>query len=479
MLNEMKFRKAGKKIVSFLLLFSCIHASAQNETIEDTIASPLITAVGKPEGKKKETKITKDGGSLRSSDGMLELIIPAGAVATKTTISIQPISNLMTNGNGTAYRLEPSGIQFKKPVQLIFHYDEEEIKDSMQLLLGIAMQDENGQWLGLNKSELDTTAKTISGSINHFSVWSSFSELRIDPGYARVKINKTKGLEITNVSASPVTGSGDDDILSPLSRKKIPGRAIWHANEILNGNSAVGTISVLARTNVNYKAPAQVPNKNPVAVTATLVGFVYKTKIKGQVITFENLKLVSNILVFDDAYEVTMISEIQDASVANLGPVTYKDTGSFVVSLNGRDARIIEKVNKNTVASLAYEAGICCYNYKVIKPGTGNIHIAGTPVVKVTPPSVPGKPATVEIRFSRFPAVFPTFQVTCKCPGDRGAPITSTNARGIVMMANFLRADPEYIKFEAKEGEQVIILHGQPGSEIYTKFTVKQLKEDE
>ena len=193
--------------------------------------------------------------------------------------------------------------------------------------------------------------------------------------------------------------------------------------------------------------------------------------------TFENLKLVSNILVFDDAYEVTMISEIQDASVANLGPVTYKDTGSFVVSLNGSDARIIEKVNKNANASLGYADGICCKNFIVIKPGTGNIHIAGTPVVKVTPPSVPGKPAIVEIRFSRFPAIFPTFQVICQCPGDK-TPMTQTNARGIVMMANFLRAEPEYVKFEAKEGEQVIIQHGQPGGQIYTKFTVKQLKEE-
>jgi hypothetical protein len=465
-----------KKILIFILLLTSTISFAQNEVVEDTTAQPAITAAGKPTGKIKEMMMNKDGGTLVSGDGLLELIIPSGALSKKTTISIQPITNMIPNGNGQAYRLEPSGIQFQKPVQLIFHYDEEETKDNMQLLLGIAMQDDKGQWLGLNKSDLDTTAKTISGSIHHFSVWSSFSELKIDPGYARVKINKAKGLTITNVSASPAS-SGDDDLLSPLN-KKIPGRAIWHANEILNGNSAVGTISAAARTFANYKAPAQVPVKNPVAVTATLLGFIYKTKIRGQIITFENLKLVSNILVYDDAYEVTMISEMQDASVGNLGPVNYKDTGSFVVSLNGREARIIERVNRNMASSLSYEAGICCTNYKVIKNGTGNIHIAGTPVVKVTPPSAPGKSAIVEIRFSRVPAIFPTFQVTCLCPGERGAPITSTNARGIVMMANFLAAQPEYVKFEAKEGEQTILVNGQPGGPIYSKFTVKQIKED-
>ena len=143
-----------KKIVAFVLLFISANVSAQNEVAEDTAATPLLPQWENPMGKKTEIKMTKDGGSLKSSDGMAELIFPAGAVSKKTDISIQPITNLMANGNGMAYRFEPSGIQFKQPVKVIFHYDEEEIKDSMQLLLGIAMQDETGQWLGLNKTDL-------------------------------------------------------------------------------------------------------------------------------------------------------------------------------------------------------------------------------------------------------------------------------------------------------------------------------------
>lgn len=465
-----------KKIASFILLFVSVNVSAQNDAAEDTATTPVITAVGEPAGRKTEIKINKDGGSLKSSDGMAELIFPPGAVSKKTDISIQPITNLMTNGNAMAYRFEPSGIQFQKPVQVIFHYDEDETKDSMQLLLGIAMQDTKGQWLSLNKFDLDTVAKTISGSINHFSDWSSFSELRIDPGYARIKINKTKGLEITNVSASPA-GPGDGDILSPLSSKKIPGRVIWHANEILNGNSVVGTISASTRTIAKYKAPEQVPVNNPVAVTATLLGFVYKTKIKGQVVTFENLKLVSNILVYDDAYEVSMITEIQDPTGTCLGGTTYRDTGSFVVSMNGREARVIEKVNKNISASLNYSGGRC-WNYRILKPGTGNIHIAGTPVIKVTPPTVPGKSAMIEISFRRNPAIFPLFEITCKCDDAPGGPITSTNGKGIMMMAGLLPSYPQLIEFEAKEGEQIILERGHPGAPLYVKVTVEKIKDD-
>lgn len=121
-----------RKIIAIALLFIAVSAIAQNGP--DTTAGPVITAIGKPDGAKTEIKINKDGSSLQSSDGMVALIIPEGAVPKNTVISIQPISNLMANGNGKAYRLEPSGIKFKKPLQLIFNYDDEEIKDSMQLL---------------------------------------------------------------------------------------------------------------------------------------------------------------------------------------------------------------------------------------------------------------------------------------------------------------------------------------------------------
>ena len=330
------------------------------------LATPVITAVGKPNGKKTEIKINKDGGSLKSSDGMAELIFPAGAVSKKTNISIQPITNLMTNGNGMAYRFEPSGIQFQKPVQVIFHYDEEETKDSMQLLLGIAMQDDKRQWHSLNNAVADTVAKTISGSINHFSDWGKFDKIKIDPSYGRLKVKKSMNLTINIVSAE---GDGEElTELSPIKKKKIPWNAIWMANEIVNGNATEGKIAVTSRSSVKYTAPATLPPKNPVAVTADLTGMVYRTKIKGVPTTFEKLRLVSNILVYDDAYEVTMITEIQDPTGTCLGGTTYRDTGSFVVSLNGREARVIEKVNKNISASLNYSGGRC-WNYTNIKTG--------------------------------------------------------------------------------------------------------------
>ncbi|MGZ8539284.1 MAG: hypothetical protein ACXWV6_01465 [Chitinophagaceae bacterium] len=463
-----------KKIAALVLLFISANVSGQNEAAEDTATTPVITAVGNPKGKKTEIKINKDGGSLKSSDGLVELIFPAGALSKKTDISIQPITNLMTNGDGIAYRFEPSGIQFKKTVQVIFHYDDEEIQDSMQLLLGIAMQDAKGQWHSLNETALDTVAKTISGNINHFSDWGKFRSIKLYPTYSRLKVKKQLTLTIDLIAneeeelLTPLA-KGDNDLLSPLKNRKIPWRSSWRATS--------GEITKESKTTATYTAPPTPPAKNPAAITADLNGLTYTTKVKGELMTFKDLKLVSNILIYDDAYEVTMISEIQDPGVgSNLGAVTYKDTGSFVVSLNGKEARIIEKVNKNISASLEY-AGGCCYNYRILKTGTGNIHIAGTPVIKVTPPAASGSSSMIEITFGRVPSIFPLFQVTCQCPGDK-SPTTGTNAQGVAMMAGILPAFPQIIKFEAREGEQTILEHGQPGGQLYTKFTVKQLKED-
>jgi hypothetical protein len=460
-----------KEIFGFILLTVSINVAAQNDTAKTT--TPVITAVGKPDGKKTLAQITKDGGSLRSSDGMAELIFPSGAVSKKTGISIQPITNLMNNGNGNAYRFEPSGIQFKKPVQLIFHYDEEEIKDSLQLLLGISMQDDKGQWYSLKEIELDTVAKTISGNINHFSDWGNFSRIKLYPSHARLKVRKELAMSIdliANEEEEEVSlERSDGSFLTALRRRNIPWRAAWRATS--------GSISRESKTTATYTAPATVPAQDPVAVTADLSGLSYTTRVRGTSVTFNSLKLVSNILVYDDAYEVTMISEVQDMTGTCLGATSYRDTGSFVVSLNGAQARIIERVNRNTSAFLNYSGGRC-WDYKILKTGTGDIHIAGSPVIRVTPPSAPGRGAMIAISFRQVPAIFPLFQVTCKCDDAPGGPTTSTNAKGVAMMAGLLPAQPIYIQFEAKEGEQIILERGQPGSNLYVKFSVKQVRED-
>ena len=463
-----------KKIIAFTLLFISVNVSAQNDA--DKIVQPVITVAGKPDGKISELKIGKEGGRLNSSDGKVSLIIPEGAVAKKISFSIQPITNLMPNGNGMAYRLEPSGIQFQKPVQLIFNYNEDEAKDTMQLLMGIAMQDAKGQWFGLKNFTVDTVAKTLSGNINHFSDWGKFDKIKIYPSYARLKVKKSMSLQIDVVSSEEeeLAPLMQDD-LSPLKKRKIPWKATWAANDIVNGNTTEGKIVITSKSSIKYTAPATEPPKNPVAVTAELTGIVYRTRVNGVVITLEKLILESNILIYDDAYEVKMISSNDASAGSVLGNVTYKDTGSFVVSIKGKEAKIIEKVNKNIPDKLDYQ-GEC--KITQIKPGSGNIHILGVSSIKLIPATTPDGNATITIFFKRAPTIFPLLNFDCPSVGGRGTRYSGTNAQANVFAAKFLAAYPQEVKFEAKEGEQTILLLGKEGSEIYVKFTVKQIKDE-
>lgn len=449
-----------KIIIAFVLFFVSKVALAQ----QDIDSIHVITKVGKPIGEKTAIKISKDAGSLTSADGMVELIIPEGAVPKNTIISIQAITNLMANGNGKAYRLEPSGIPFKKALQLIFHYDAEEIKDSMQLLMGIAMQDDKGQWYTLNKSELDTIAKTISGNINHFSDWSNFSAIKIVPDNARLKVTNSKTLEVAGVTPSPQV---NDEDLAPLERS--PKNVIWKVNNVVGGNASSGTING-RKLGGYYTAPASVPNQNPVAVSANLVGL----SIKFNGINFKDLRLVSNILIYDNAYEVTIVHSMKESSNGSeVGAVNYFDTGSFVIAVNGNDSKIIEKINKNTAADWGY-TGKCIITK--LKSGAGTVHIIGARTITVTSPAVAGGNAWVAIEFIRAPTILPLLQFKCPPVGGKGGWYTGTSAQGNAMVAQMMQAFPQRIRFEAKEGEQTILdINNAAGS---VKITVRQLKEE-
>src|SRR5689334_22465447 len=107
-----------------LLLFGlCIQVctTAQNR-VDSSKLKPVITAFGASVGNKTTQKIDTRGGRLRSADGKLEVTFPADAVDSEITVSVQPIHNQLTADDDGAYQLEPSGIIFKRPVQLVFHY---------------------------------------------------------------------------------------------------------------------------------------------------------------------------------------------------------------------------------------------------------------------------------------------------------------------------------------------------------------------
>lgn len=228
---------------------------------------------GTPTGDPVTATIGPEGGSLTSADGRLTLNVPAGALAEDTQISIQPITSTAPHGVGGAWRLGPDGQTFAQPVQLVFRYSEAEAGGSVGGL-AVAFQDARGFWQAVGTATLDASARTLTVSTEHFSDWTLFEWLRLDPHSSTVKINQSIALTVL-----ACVGKMDKETLltsllpecRPVDRDDIilSNAAV---NGVAGGNAAVGTVR-LERPVLTYTAPGQRPQPNPVAVSLEVESF--------------------------------------------------------------------------------------------------------------------------------------------------------------------------------------------------------------
>ena len=300
-----------KKILIATLLLSsfCANAQAGSSGIES--AEPIdSTGFGKPDGKLARKEIGAAGGTIISEDGRVELIFPAGAVTTNTIISIQPTTNLAPNGVGKSYWFEPSGTQFKKSVQIIFHYTDKESERGSPELMALGMQDHKGRWTLIDYDDWDSTAKVLKGFIHHFTGLSNLYWVSVKANDDVLLVGDTTVLELIDLNRprdTPYTRFEMAEL-----RENAPN--IWYANGVVNGNPGTGKIEKVEfngyRTypgyttkgiQARYVAPKYLPKKNPVEISVE----IYRKTKKGKIL---KRKAVCYIQVFD-AYRVSVISE--------------------------------------------------------------------------------------------------------------------------------------------------------------------------
>ena len=420
------------KLTSFCLFFSYFHPAAVGQSNDVTIKylrMDSITAIGKPTGEEVSQEIGKDGGTITSDDGRIELIFPQDALNKKKKIKIRAITNLAANGSGNAYQLEPSGLEFQKPVVLIFHYLENELSGASAEFKGIAWQDEKGKWQAMPEVSLDTVARTITTQINHFSSYASFDKIVLRPQQARVKVEKSIQMEIHFVISDPDAGIA----LPPA----IPNPQ-WTVNSIPFGNSFVGTITPLITNHARFTAPAGLPDDNPVAVAAELKGLQFTFNKK----TFKDPALVSHLLIYDKAYRISMDVWV-DNSEDGICTARVTDHGEFTLVMEGTRTMIKEITNRN----LQIRFNPCpCAPIWVNRPTQGPINTIGAKRVDVTPASLPSNPFRhVKILLNHAMSPLPILKNACPA-GQPTPPIG-----GVIL--------PPLIEFDANnEPEQKITL---------------------
>lgn len=227
--------------------------------------------------------IGSGGGALVSSDGRLSITVPAGALATDTQISIDPVTNHAPVGVGHAYRLSPDDTEFSTPATLEFKVADEEIQDISIQGLRIAFQNEASIWQIPGEIKYDAESKTVAVETDHLSDWSLVKGAILMPMTAEVKVGKSVGLGVRNCYASPDLLDG---LLAPLGYDCADNLAPlvvaseWSVNGIQGGDATVGTISG-SGLQATYRAPASAPSPDTVAVSARLdddtIVFAYVT----------------------------------------------------------------------------------------------------------------------------------------------------------------------------------------------------------
>lgn len=307
------------------------NASVVTVTLSSTTTA-LVTPVGTPTGVAVSQSIGPTGGSLPSADGRLTVIVPAGAVASATTFTIQPVTNQAPGGIGDAYQLLPDGLTFPVPVQLAFHYTTDEMAGVPSDGLSVGYQDVQRYWRTIFAGAYDAASRTLTVPTNHFTVFSGFAGVQLKPGSTSARIGTT--VLLTAVDCSPVSASDPRRNACTTANFTVN---TWAVNSTPGGTSTYGTV-VGGSLSATYTAPAARPSLNPVAVSVN-VDAGLRSGARG------TLQLVSNILIYEDSWTGTSSSvqfifsasaQIKWVLFSSLNGVsTYRATGTVTAGQSG------------------------------------------------------------------------------------------------------------------------------------------------
>jgi len=233
--------------------------------------SPHPTAVGTPDGSPTSATIGAGGGSVTSEDSVFTVTIPAGALASDTLITIQPITNNAWGGPGKAYRLTPDGLQFAVPVSLSFKLTPDDLGSTASQFLDVAVQDDHGFWLILENRSYDNATQTLTATSTHFSDYSWLAAIYLLPAYAPALPLHTVNLAVGSCEQILYSPDGIHEYVTVwcTGTRLVAGVTLpkWTVNGVEGGSADLGTIVKLDDTHALYTAPASIPTPNPVAVS--------------------------------------------------------------------------------------------------------------------------------------------------------------------------------------------------------------------
>jgi len=421
-------------VIAFIsLFFCCIKTNTDNNTTTNPQnVQPQSTSVGTPNGNPVSKSIGPSGGSIMSEDGIAELVIPANALAATTTITIQPITNNCPGGRPTAYRFTPDKLHFDQPVTLKFHYTDDDLKSTVADLMGIAFQDSACAWYRFKDFTNDPINKVISVSTNHFTDYSQFYILHIDPVSATLKTGLSIDVHVTIVYSDDAEqiasgGSSDPNVLPIVDFENA--KYNWSINQGLTDQDYGKFVGDATSNVVTYQAPGAVPKSgNPVAVAAhiDLGGTTFHGKKFNDTAVTAHIKIVDKNT--NPSFDVSVIVEIIKTSAVYNDK--YNDSASFTVDV--KDTGVALSNFMNYPPSVTPPSGSSGNTTAQWTPDpTGVTNITGGQALRGGT-NIPNTPDTIAILFVNQ-GITPIWTVT-----DQLGPVTSGGEPVIGAPASFL-----------------------------------------
>jgi hypothetical protein len=251
--------------IGLLLMGSCKKSDTEGADPTPEIPFAAMTyPKGVPQGNGKEKTIDAAGGSLTSTDGLLTLTVPAGAVSAATVFSILPITNTLPLGTGKAYRILPEGIVLNKPVTISLKYDEASAEGSDEEAYDLVTQDQNGTWKVLIKTTLNKTNRTLTAEVKHLSDFSFTGYYYLVPSKTSLAAGESTTLIVKTIAVDDKSNTEDE---SPIGA----------ATQVTNESSfegwekgGTGTLDAGSKSSATYTAPATADNTLSAEIKATI-----------------------------------------------------------------------------------------------------------------------------------------------------------------------------------------------------------------
>jgi len=375
------------RIYSILLILAFASGCKKSSSIgtgstTTTDTSIAITAVGTPIGTPVTKTIGAAGGTISSTDGRIDLIIPPGALSTGVAITIQPITNECPGGLGAGYDFLPNGTKFSTPATFIFHYADSDVNGTDPDLIYYATQDSTKAWDVDIEKDVDTVGKTISFDVHHFTGRGFLAGLTIRPlggkfDYQQGDKSTLRLVQYAKDSelAGDPQSTGDDDLppILPIT-KPIPPQQITSWTVI--GGSQNGTISGSGQE-VNYTAPAKISTEKTIQVSVTVKKTIASKSRKHVMISFAQKTLFIRLKLHPPVLSFSVQIDDTISRTSQVYPDRYHDGASFQVDIKGDSVTLSKIVNQAPTVTPPFGSGSDGTTAKWIPDSIGITNITG------------------------------------------------------------------------------------------------------